>query len=258
QAVIDGFRQHLRKAAQDDVALFYYSGHGSQQQSPREFWHLEPDRLDETLVCWNSRLKDGWDLADKELAQLITEVAVNGPHIAVILDCCHSGSGPRAPEERVGVRRVPTDERQRPFESFIVTIEQVRANESPTPEEGGSGWFTLPKGRHVALAACRADEEAKEDFLGNEVRGIFSYYFLDTLQSASQMLTYRDLFKRVKALVCANVARQEPQLEATTPDDLGMPFLGGAVGPRNPYFTASYDNNRNWVIDGGTVHGIQP
>src|SRR5947209_1714406 len=63
QAIIDGFRQHLRKAAQDDVALFYYSGHGSQEQSPPEFWHLEPDRLDETLVCWNSRQDDGWDLA---------------------------------------------------------------------------------------------------------------------------------------------------------------------------------------------------
>ncbi len=110
QAVIDGFRQHLRKATQDDVALFYYSGYGSQEQSPPQFWYLEPDRLDETLVCWDSRLEDGWDLADKELAQLIAEVAANGPHIAVILDCCHSVSGTRAPEERVGVRRVPTDE----------------------------------------------------------------------------------------------------------------------------------------------------
>jgi len=55
QAIIDGFRQHLRQAGAEDVALFYYSGHGSQQNSPPEFWHLEPDRLDETLVCYDSR-----------------------------------------------------------------------------------------------------------------------------------------------------------------------------------------------------------
>src|SRR5262245_50624968 len=52
QAVINGFRTHLRQACHNDVALFYYSGHGSQAPSPPEFWHLEPDRLDETLVCY--------------------------------------------------------------------------------------------------------------------------------------------------------------------------------------------------------------
>ena len=50
QAVIDGFRDHLGKAKKGDVALFYYCGHGSQEQAPEEFWKLEPDHLDETLV----------------------------------------------------------------------------------------------------------------------------------------------------------------------------------------------------------------
>jgi hypothetical protein len=108
------------------------------------------------------------------------------------------------------------------------------------------------------LAACRADEEAKEEFLGDQVHGFFSYYFLDTLQSTNQLLTYRDLFKRVNALVHAHVAKQDPQIEATAPDDLGMAFLGGAVGPRTPYFTASYDKKAHWLIDGGTIHGVQP
>ena len=50
QAVINNFEQHLGKAGSNDVALFYYSGHGSQEPAPPEFWHLEPDRMDETLV----------------------------------------------------------------------------------------------------------------------------------------------------------------------------------------------------------------
>ena len=46
QAVVDAFRGHLGQAKKGDVALFYYSGHGSQEQAPEEFWKLEPDHLD--------------------------------------------------------------------------------------------------------------------------------------------------------------------------------------------------------------------
>src|SRR5215467_11562814 len=48
QAVIERFRAHLGRAGAEDVALFYYSGHGSQEDAPPEFWRFEPDRLDET------------------------------------------------------------------------------------------------------------------------------------------------------------------------------------------------------------------
>src|SRR4051812_6876675 len=54
-AVIGGFREHLRKARANDCALFYFSGHGSQEQTPCEFWGLEPDHLNETLICYDSR-----------------------------------------------------------------------------------------------------------------------------------------------------------------------------------------------------------
>ena len=36
QVVIDGFRTHLCQAGPDDVALFYYSGHGSQEKAPSQ------------------------------------------------------------------------------------------------------------------------------------------------------------------------------------------------------------------------------
>jgi len=82
QAVIDALRNHLGQAQKGDVALFYYSGHGSQEQAPEEFWKIEPDKLDETLVCVDSRSPGSWDLADKEIGKLIGEVAKNGPHVA--------------------------------------------------------------------------------------------------------------------------------------------------------------------------------
>ena len=125
KAVIDGFRNHLRQAGKDDVVLFCYSGHGSQENAPPEFWHLEPDHLDETLVCYDSRAENCWALADKELALLIAEVAENKPHITIILDCCHSGSGTKDPMQETKERRAPADKRKRPLDSFIFKLEEL-------------------------------------------------------------------------------------------------------------------------------------
>ena len=248
QAVIDGFREHLGQAGSDDVALFYYSGHGSQEQAPPEFWHLEPDRLNETLVCWDSRNPGGWDLADKELRSLIADVAEKSPYIAVVLDCCHSGSGTRG--EDATVRRIASDLRQRPLESYVLSAENARsAAENPKQ-------IALPEGRHVVFSACLDSEEAKEYYGDGQHRGAFSYFLMQSLQQAGGSLSYRDLFKRANALVRTKVSAQSPQLDATEPDDLQQPFLGGAILQSPEYFTVSYDRQHGWVIDGGGVHGV--
>ncbi len=256
QRVIDAFRDHLGRARHGDVALFYYSGHGSQQPTPPALWHLEPDRLDETIVCHDSRAPGGWDLADKELAKLIAGVAANEPHLVVILDCCHSGSGTRAPGDVGEARRAPTDTRQRPLHSYIVAPDELPPPAATRSAEQPRESITTGGGRHVVLSACRADEEAREYTLGGQRRGAFSYFLADTLQRGGASLTYRDLFKRASALVRANVSAQSPVIESIDPADLDQPFLGGAVASRAPYFTASFDPTHGWVIDGGRVHGL--
>ncbi|HEU0300837.1 MAG TPA: caspase family protein, partial [Longimicrobium sp.] len=255
QAVIEAFRAHLGQAGPDDVALFCYSGHGSQEQAPEEFWHLEPDRLDETLVLYDSRSESSWDLADKELAGLIAEVAAGGAHVAVLLDCCHSGSGTRAPGlAETAVRRAETDRRQRPLDSFIVAPQDLPATPATRDLSARpSGWDMA--GRHVLMAACRDDEEAKECLGGDAVRGAFSYFLGETLRTVGGGITYRDLFTRVAALVRTQVQRQSPQLEATVADDLRQPFLGGVIVPSPRYFVVSHAGGR-WVMDAGRMHGI--
>jgi len=257
QAVINGFRQHLCQASSEDVAFFYYAGHGSQEQAPQEFWTMEPDRLNETLVCYDSRSVGGWDLADKELAKLIAEVAEKNPHIAIILDCCHSGSGTRGDlEGETAIRKTSTDKRQRPLDSFIFSLSEAdKLSAALSPEENPSGW-SFPTGKHIFLAACRDSETAKEYNANGQPRGAFSYFLVDTLKKANGSLTYRDLFKRTNALVRSQVSAQSPQIEATQLRDLDQFFLGGAIPHRTPYFAVFYDKNYGWVIDGGAVHGI--
>jgi hypothetical protein len=66
QAIIEGFERYLCQAGSNDIAFFYYSGHGSNETAPPEFFQFEPDRQIETIVCYDSRLEGGRDLADKD------------------------------------------------------------------------------------------------------------------------------------------------------------------------------------------------
>jgi len=70
-------------------------------------------------------------------------------------------------------------------------------------------------------------------------------------------ITYRDLARNINALVRGKVKEQSPQVEASDPEDLDKPFLGGAIQERPIYFTLTHSkNDNNWVIDGGVLHGI--
>jgi hypothetical protein len=254
EAVIDGFRTLLGKAKKGDVALFYYSGHGSQAQAPEEFWNIEPDHLNETLVLFDSRSEGSWDLADKEIAKLIGEVSSKGAHIAVILDCCHSGSGTR--EVETVVRRAPLDRRRRPIESFLVSRSEVEAAAaSRSTRSAKESRYAPPEGRHVLFAACRSDEEAKEYAGDGKQRGAFSFFLGEGLKRAAGVPTYRDLFTRTGALVSNMRLSQSPQLEATQNDDLDAVFLDGAIQPMPATFTASYQGG-SWMINAGATSGF--
>jgi hypothetical protein len=253
-AVIGGFREHLCRAGPEDVALLYYSGHGSQEDAPPELWHLEPDRLNETLVCYDSRDEGNWDLADKELGALIAGVAERGTHTVIVLDCCHSGSGTRASlEDGIAVRRAPTDRRRRTIDTYLDGALTTRSRGS---EEANAGWVVMPSGKHLLLAACHASETAKEVVEQSKPHGAFTAALLATLRQTRGSITYRDLLKRAEAQVRLRVAHQVPQAEASDPVDLQRPFLGGAVRRERANFTLRYDRQLGWVIDGGAVHCI--
>lgn len=253
-AIVAAFGR-LGPARAGDVVFFFFSGHGSQAVTPPELRPDEPDGLDETLVCWDSRTPGGWDLADKELAQLIAAAGAQGAHVLVILDCCHSGSGTRAPLQAANERRIARDERPRPFTSYLLAGTRGASEARP---EGESGWHGPADVPHVLLAACRADETAKEVEFGGAPGGIFTNYLLATLENAGDATTYQDLYKQTQALVLAHALEQTPQFEALDPDELRRPFLGGALRPPAAYYTVRYDRLLGWVMDGGAVHGIVP
>lgn len=249
QAIIDGFETHLCQAGNDDVVLFYYSGHGSQETASPEFWDLERDGKLETLVCYDSRTS-ARDLASKELRYLIAKVAERHPHIVVVLDCCHAGSGTREIDQKQRVRHTAADDRPRKLEEFLPAV-------AFHLQKYGNG-ADLPEGQHVLLAGC-ADREVASEYAGDgKARGAFSYFLLDALNKASSALSYRELFKEVSSRVRSRIKDQTPRLEANHPDDLdNLPFLGGSeiFKPREPFFTLRHEGS-TWTIDGGAIHGL--
>ncbi|MCX7594047.1 MAG: caspase family protein, partial [Fischerella sp.] len=259
QAIINGFQHHLCNADSEDVVLFYYAGYGAQEKSPQEFWNLEPDRLDETLVCYDSRTPGSRDLADKEIAYLISKVAQKDPHIVIILDCCYSGW--KTTDLEVAVRQAPVDDRERPLSSFIFADDQTGCEEVLHASQSLNKKITgmvLTKGKHVMLSACRDYELAKE-YRGEDGKfhGAFSYFLLQILERTNGRITYRDLARNLNALVSGKVKDQSPQIEASELQELDKPFLGGAIAQRSHHFTLTHNQKDNsWVIDGGAVHGI--
>jgi uncharacterized caspase-like protein len=250
--VIEGLEGLAKSVGAQDIAVLYFSGHGSQEACPPEFLSLEPDGFNETLVCHDSRFEGGFDLADKELAFLLERISSRCRHVLVVLDCCHSGSGTRALERDVQkVRWVPAAQVRRPFSSFVFASDATWGARAAGAALGDSGWV---QGRHVLLAACRSNELAKEAVdAGGKPRGAFSVALLEVLQRLGSG-SYEDLIRQVRPRVRQLAKDQEPQLEGDNLDRLRA-FLDGAVAPHAPYFVLSWQAD-SWWIDGGVVHGV--
>ena len=245
--VIDRVRGHLGRARAGDVALFQFCGHGARWASNAAFREFYPDGRDEGLVCADSRRPGGYDLADKELAVLIDEVARHDAHVAVLLDCCHSGSGTRGADAFRGLRPRLTHEvtTERPLESYLDGhYAALRASGQP---------LTIPAARHILLAACERGQLAQE----SAGHGIFTATLFDVLEKSGGVLSYADLFVRCRAAVRSRAYDQDPQFEAYGRFDAHSGFLAREVarGSRRRYLVACSEAGV-WTVECGALTGV--
>ncbi len=245
QNIIDAFRTHLCKANNNDSVIFYYSGHGSRENAPQEFWEEFPTHKNETLVCYDSRLAGGFDLADKELAVLISEVAKQNPHIVICLDCCHAGSGTRDSIDLVRVKQVEKEGSLRGLEQYIDGFYSKRFQIT--------GKIDVPQSKHILLAACQENERAYETSAN---RGLFTLTLLNCLKDV-QSLSYADLFNRIAVYVKEKEYRQHPNLEFFGGFNPHVLFLTGIATDRVDTFPITYDSEGlAWKAQKGSIHGL--
>jgi pimeloyl-ACP methyl ester carboxylesterase len=240
--VIDRFRVHLGQAKAGDVAVFHYCGHGARWASNTAFRAFYPDGKDEGLVCFDSRQAGGYDLADKELAVLISEIARNDVELAVLLDCCHSGSGTRGVDAFRGLTPRQTHEvtTERPLESYL------------------DGYYTrnalfIPTARHMLLAACERGQLAQES---PDHSGVFTSTIVEVLTKSRGDLSYADLFVRCRAAVRTRAYDQNPQFEACGDFDANTGFLGRSVARGMRRYAAYFGDQGAWNVECGAIHGV--
>lgn len=258
-AVVDAFRTHLGAAGPGDVALFAFFGHGSEEPAPPEIAALEPTGRLQTLLLHDcGRRVDGKlrrPLADKELSLLIADVAATGAHVVTILDCCHAGGGTRDPFARPRSWMPRPDDVDPAHRDVVVELAAPR----PSTEflRDALAQWSAPRPPHVALAACRSDETAKEHRVGETTRGAFSVALMESLDVLGARTTYRSLLATVRARVERSAEEQRPELYPLDVGGLGDTlFLDGAVVPVAATFTVTRGLD-GWEVDGGVVHGFR-
>ncbi len=250
--IITMFRSHLRNATADDVALFQYSGHGARWAAAKEFKEFFPDGYDEGLVCYDSRRETGtypYDLADKELAILLSEVAAKNPHIAVILDCCHAGAATRDVDafNQLTTRATHEVKDERPLESYL------EGQYMKLKQRGAD--LSIPHSRHIALAACERTQKAQEN--PRKHCGVFMDTLLEVLDKSGSDIPYADLFVRCRAAVRKRAENQNPQFDAYKGFNAWAGFLGRKASTTKRFHTVEFDDkNKTWKIDAGAIEGF--
>ncbi len=247
-AILDRFENHLGQAQKGDTALFYYSGHGSQERANEVFWEIEDDHFNETLVCHDSRVDDHHDLADKELRFLINKIGKNKPRIVSIIDSCHSGGATRGFEDDDDeqIRQAPVSGETRPLDSYIF-YNDAKAE----------GWLNdmsqLKEGNHIEMSACRNTQLSKEKYVARTKHGVFTYYLQQTLKYSHDLPSYRNLNAIVSQKVQGTVDMQHPQVDAIGDSNITELFLADNIEPAKSQL---YYENNGWWINVGLSQGI--
>ena len=254
QNIIDAFA-HFGAAEDGSTCVFFYSGHGSQMKSPPEFWE-DNDRRLESMVCWDSRIKNGRDLTDKELAYLMwkyTKKDGKNIHLVNIFDCCHSGSisrgTEREPDPVIRSRMAETNPTK-------ITIEDLEGHKEYLRKGGG---LVPPVADYITLSAARSYESAYEMHMNGMPRGIFTNSLLDVLENSNlSFITYGELISRVQTRVHnlnTEYSPQHPLISVYGNLSENTLFLNGQMS-KSPRSYLKHDVNKGWILDMGQMHSV--
>jgi hypothetical protein len=192
-----------------DVLVFHYSGHGS--QVPDRDGDEAADRLDEILcpydLDWNDPLSDD-DLGD------VAARMDPGVHFAVILDCCHSGTGLR---DASGSQQVP------------------RRKSVPAPGASSPGRGPLHRfgeravaAGAVLLAGCRAGGTSADTYIDGAYHGAHTFFLCQALAARAFSTSYLAAARAMRLLLRERGFPQVPQVEGDAAIRSSLAFGGPA------------------------------
>ncbi len=239
--IIQVFQDHLiGKANRNDIIVFYYSGHGSQIKDDSGDERL--DGKDETIVPYDSRQGEVFDITDDEINDLLKQLGQKNCRVTFIFDSCNSGTLSRGAGK---VRWIPEDHRPRP--NLPASFSSTRS-----AREGESDW--RPENLdYVLIAGSRAHEDTREYYVEGKAYGALTYFLAKELAQAGPGATYRDVMDNVIGQVSSVYPFQHPQLEGTAGDRY---VFSDSSSLMQPYVLASPLAGDKVALQAGTIHGL--
>ncbi len=261
--IVEAFQTHLidPQLSSEDILLFYFSGHGAEEDAHEVFYHAEPNRKIQVLTCHDSNGKTSENLiADKELRYLIYKATKPGVEFLIFTDCCHSGDNTRAGESDTYRARLSDHLKKRNWEQFIFSKEYpIEHFQNKLLEDA------LPQGSHYHFAACGSHESAWEE---SDTGGIFTTALLDALDKTKGDVSYL----RLESLIRSSVNKkfiQSPSIYAVSSPEtdrgfnapenppLFKTFLGSAIKDKPLKATIYFSSPlQNWILDKGAIYGV--
>ncbi|RXW11756.1 hypothetical protein EST38_g14099 [Candolleomyces aberdarensis] len=229
-----------------DPILIYFAGHGGESgdsSAPKT----------QSLIPVDFSPKKVYPIPDRTVAALINGIAQKrGNNITVILDCCHSGSGTRggSNDESI-VRGCQLDDGAIPDHLDLDILKDSSADTRGLSI--AKGFAVKDMRSHILLAACSANELAREDTVkrgpDSDARGRFTAALLTLLRSVSpNQITYSDVLTRIPS-----INGQNPQCEGYHKNRI---LFDKQV--RATKFFAFEVNlvDKSYILEAGRAHGI--
>lgn len=225
--IFAGLEGLIEATEQGDVAVVYYSGHGSQVPDADGD---ESDSLDETIVPSDSGRGNlpVRDILDDELHSYIVALSQRTPLCTFVFDSCHSGSvdrdlltfaAARAARAASGpVARAIAPAKSRPQAPLRIYPGVGELSGAPKSASG-----LIPQGDYLLIAGCRDEETSAEmDFEGT-ADGALTHFLAKELREGAGS-TVQKLFDLVATEVNREVNGQHPVLEGPPELKSAHPF----------------------------------
>ncbi|KAJ2922365.1 hypothetical protein H1R20_g14743, partial [Candolleomyces eurysporus] len=250
-AAFEGLRDNSRIKHQDPI-LIYYAGHGGEVPSNSK------DKT-QTLIPVDYVAERIHPIPDRTVAALINGISTrHGNNITVILDCCHSGSGTRGEEEtnKITVRGCELSPNDVP-DDLDEHIRKENLEPNATAEYGtrglssAKGFAMKDMNSHILLAACSANELAREDNRAKEAHGRFTTALLELLRSVPlDQITYANFLSRMP-----RIDGQNPQCEGYHRNRILFDSKVRPPTSRHNIYEVKLENKK-YTLEGGRAHGI--
>lgn len=165
-----------------DHLFLSYSGHGA---SVRDVSGDERDGKDETIVPLDMKL-----IIDDDLRKILVDALPEGVKLAVLFDCCHSGTGL-----------------------------DLRYNYTPVGGNKGRKRFVIDmdknykesKGYVVLFSGCSDPDYSADTVFNNQAQGAMTHAFLSLVENG---LSYIDMLNELRKFMKKNGYSQVPQLSS--------------------------------------------